>query len=145
MLKMISKTKIKENQNRVHSNIYQLLIDIQIAITNLQDWCSNWCISINSMKTSYMVFYDKKNKAPPVQIPITIDGNCLRKVSSQRVLGIIIDEEPSFTPQIENITKKSKQLYNRLTCFPDTSLNLAAQIYKSFIRSKLEYGATIWR
>ena len=45
-----------------------------------------------------MVFYDKKNKAPPVQIPITIDSNYLRNVSSQRVLGIIIDEELSFTP-----------------------------------------------
>ena len=58
------------------------------------------------MKISYMVFYDKKNKASPVQIPITIDGNYLRKVSSQRVLGVIIDEELYFTPHVENITKK---------------------------------------
>lgn len=55
-----------------------------------------------------MVFCDKKNKASPVQIPITIDGNYLRKVSSQRVLGVIIDEEPYFTPHVENITKKKQ-------------------------------------
>ena len=98
---------------RFQSNIYQLLIDIQVAIMNLQDWCSKWHISINSMKTNYMVFYDKKNKVPHVQIPITIDSNCLKKVSSQQVLGIIIDEEElSFTPYVENITKKSKQAYN---------------------------------
>ena len=91
---------------RVYSNIYQLLIDIQIAIINLQEWCSEWSISINSIKTNYTVFYDKSNNAFLVQIPIIIDGNCLRKVSSQRVLGIIIDGELSFTSHVENITKK---------------------------------------
>ena len=38
---------------RVHSNIYQLLIDIQIALMNLQDCCSKWYISINSVKTKW--------------------------------------------------------------------------------------------
>ena len=65
-----------------------------------------------------MVFCDKKNKTPPVQIPITLDGNCFRKVSLQRVLGYIIDDELSFTPHVENTTKKSKQTYNMLTRFP---------------------------
>ena len=38
---------------RVHSNIYQLLIDIQIALMNLQDCSSKWYISVNSMKTKW--------------------------------------------------------------------------------------------
>ena len=108
---------------RVHSNIYQLLIQIQIAIMSLQDWCSKWCISINSMKTNYMVFYDKKNKALPVHIPITIDGNCLSKVSLQWVLGIIIDEKISLTPHVEN--KKKANKHNQLTGFPDMCPDLA--------------------
>ena len=91
---------------------------------NLQHWCSKWCISINSMKTNFMVFYDKSKKAPPVQIPITIDGNCLRKVSSQRVLGIIMDEKLSFASHLENITKKISQAYNRLTRFTDMGPHL---------------------
>ena len=95
---------------RVHLNIYQLLIDIPIAIMNPLDWCLKWCISISSMKTNYMVFYDKKNKASPVQIPITVGGNCLKKVFSRRVLGIIIDEELSFAPHIVNITKKATSI-----------------------------------
>ena len=77
-----------------------------------------------------MVFYDKKNKAPTVQIPITSDGNCLKQVSSKRVLGIIIDEELSFTPHVKNIyNKKSKQAYNQLTCFPEIPPDLVVQIY----------------
>ena len=58
-----------------------------------------------------MVVYDKKNKAPPVQMPIAFDGNCLKIVSSQQVEGIIIDEELSFSPYVENVTQKSKQAY----------------------------------
>ena len=46
---------------RTHSNIYQLLIDTQMAIMNLLDWCSKWQISVNILKTTYMLFYDKKN------------------------------------------------------------------------------------
>ena len=101
---------------------------------NLQDWCSKWCISINSMKTNYMVFYDKSNKAPPVQIPITIDGNRLRNVSSQRVLGIIIDEELSFTSHLENINKKINQAYNRLTHFTGMGphLHSVSQYFETF-------------
>ena len=61
------------------------------------------------MKTSYMVLYYKKNKAQHVQIPITTNGNCVRKVSPQRVLGAIIDEELFFNPNIKNMTKKASK------------------------------------
>ena len=57
-----------------------LLTDIQIAILNLQNWCPEWCIPVNSMNITYRVFCDKKNKAPCGQIPVTIDCNCLKKV-----------------------------------------------------------------
>ena len=129
---------------RIHTNIFQVLLDIQMAIINLQNWCMKWRISINILKTTYMLFYNKKRTASPPSIPVTIDGVPLKKVAQQRVLGLIIDEDISFTPHIENITIKCKQAYNRLTLFPDIRPDLAVQLYKSFIRSKLEYGSIIW-
>ena len=36
----------------VQINILQAIFDMQIAISNLQTWCSKWCISINTMKTT---------------------------------------------------------------------------------------------
>ena len=47
---------------RTHKNYYQLLINIQLAIVNLQSWFYKWCISLNISKTNYMVFYNKKKK-----------------------------------------------------------------------------------
>ena len=68
---------------RVNGNIFQLLIDIQLAILNLQAWCYKWRISINAIKTTYMFFYDKKRLPAPPSIPLTIDGSPLKNVKCQ--------------------------------------------------------------
>ena len=121
---------------RVGTGFYHLLIQIKIAIINLQTLCLRWQISINISKTNYIIFYDKKKLPPPPSIPVTINGSSLIKVKAKRVLGIIID--------VEHITQKCKRAYNRLTLYPDLSPHLALQLYKAFIRSKLEFGCTVW-
>ena len=110
---------------------YSLIIQIQIAIINLQLWCTKWQIEINPTKTKYMVFYKKKKLLPPPSLPAVIDEVPVSKVSNKRVLGIIIDEDLSFTLHIEFIAKKCKQAYNRLTLFPSLNPYLALQLYKS--------------
>ena len=92
-----------------------------------------------------MVFYDKKKlPPPPPDIPVTIDKKPLTKVKEKRVLGVIIDENLSFTSYIEQITKKCKTAYNRLTLHPELLPHQALQLYKAYIRTKLEYGCIIW-
>ena len=90
-----------------------------------------------------MLFYDQRKKPNP-SILLTINRRSLNKVSSQRILGIIIDNNLSFSLHIANITNKCKRAYNRLTLFPDMQPDLAIQIFKSLIHSKLEYGSIIW-
>ena len=122
---------------------FYLLIQIQIAIINLQTWCLEWQISINISKTNYITFYDKKTLPPP-PIPVTINRSSLTKLKAKRVLGIIIDEDLTFTPHIEHITQKWKIAYNRLTLYSTLSSHLALELYKAFIRSKLEFSCTVW-
>ena len=43
---------------RTHKNYYQLLINIQLAIVNLQLWCCKWRISLNISKTNYMASHN---------------------------------------------------------------------------------------
>ena len=122
---------------------FYLLIQIQIAIINLQTWCLEWQISINISKTNYITFYDKKTLPPP-PIPVTINRSSLTKLKAKRVLGIIIDEDLTFTPHIEHITQKWKIAYNRLTLYSTLSSHLALELSKAFIRSKLEFSCTVW-
>ena len=97
-----------------------------------------------------MVFYDKEKLPPPPDIPATIDEMPLTKVKEKRVLGVIIDENLGFTSHIEQITKKKKKkkkcktAYNRLTLHPELLPHQALQLYKAYIRTKLEYGCIIW-
>ena len=98
-------------------SIMSLLTQIQIAIINLQSWCQKWQVEINPTKTKYMVFYNKKKLLPPPSLPVVIDEVPVSKVSNKRALGIIIDEDLSFTPHIELMMKKCKQAYNNLHYF----------------------------
>ena len=50
----------------------------------------------------------------------------------------------SYSVFIANITERWKRAYNRLTLFPKMRRDLAIQIFKSFIRTKLKYGSIIW-
>ena len=94
---------------RIGIDFYHLLIQIQIAIINLQTWCLNWQISINISKTNYIIFYDKKKLPPPASVRVTINGNSLMKFKAKRVLGIIINKDLTFTPYIEHCNENVKQ------------------------------------
>ena len=129
---------------RTHKNYFTLLVNIQLAIINLQIWCSKWQISLNISKTNYMIFYDKKKLPPPPNIQVIIDEMPLTRVKEKQILGIVIDEQLSFTPHVKLTTKKCRSAYNRLTLYPDLGANAAIQLYKVYIRSRLEYGCIIW-
>ena len=88
-------------------------------------------------------FLQQKYTSAPPSIPLTINSTTLKQVSFQQVLCIIIDEDLTFTTHIEYITSKCKKVCNRSTLFPDMQLDLAVQIFKLFIFSKLEYGNII--
>ena len=55
----------------------------------------------------------------------------------------MIDEDLTFNSHIEHITQKCKIAYNKLTLYPDLSPHFALQLYKTFIRSKLEFGCSV--
>ena len=98
----------------------------------------------NISKTNDIIFCDEKKLPPPPSILVTINRSSLLKVKAKRILGIIIDEDLTFTPHIEYITQKCKIAYNRLTLYSDLSPHLALQLYKAFIRSKLQFGCTVY-
>ena len=89
-------------------------------------------------------FLWQKKLPPPPDIPKTIDEKPLTKVKEKGVLGVIIEEDLSFTSHIEQIAKKCKTAYNRLTLHPELLSNQALQLHKAYIRTKLEYGCIIW-
>ena len=91
-----------------------------------------------------MIFYDKKKLLPPPDMQVTIDETPLTRLKEKQILGIVIDEQLSFTSHVELTTKKCRSVYNRLTLYPDLAPSVTLQLYKAYIRSRLEYGCIIW-
>ena len=80
-----------------------------------------------------------------VHPPVFLDNKPGQQVSSQKHLGLILDASLTFDEHIKAITFKVRntigllrKLNNRLPRSPLTS------IYKSFVRSLLDYGDVIF-
>ena len=85
-----------------------------------------------------------KRNYPPPDIQVTTNEMVLAGVKEKQILGNVIDEQLSFTPHVELTAKKYRSAYNRLTLYPDLAPNVALQLYKAYIRSRLEFGCIIW-
>ena len=62
--------------------------------------------SSKHIQNKLLGFLWQKKLLPPGDIPVTIDEKPLTKVKGKRVLGVIINENLSFTSNIEQIAKK---------------------------------------
>ena len=61
------------------------------------------------------------------------------------MLGVIIDEKLTFKDHIKHICMQARKSYSQLAAFPNLPLSTLKTLYKSFIRSKLEYCCSVWR
>ena len=95
-------------------------------------------------KQAQEVIFSRKLKKNP-HPPLMFNSNLVNKASSQRHLGIILDESLSFEEHSKIISvKTNKALY--LLCKLQNLLPRAVLItlYKSFIRPYLDYGDIIY-
>ena len=84
-----------------------------------------------------------KRNYPPPDIQLTTNETLLAGVKEKQIHGNVIDEQLSFTPHVELTAKKHRSAYNRLTLYQDLAPNAALQLYKAYIRSRLEFGCII--
>ena len=93
-------------------------------------------------KQAQEVIFSRKLKKTP-HPPLMFNSNLVNKASSQKHLGIILDESLSFEEHLKTISvKTNKTLYLlRKLLLPRAVL---ITLYKSFIRPYLDYGDIIY-
>ena len=119
------------------SSIQQTL---NVACTNISNWCSNWRMKINASKTKVMIF--SKRNTP--NININLDQQPLESVADKKILGIKIDNKLKFSQHFLDITSKAKRAANALTQLTNLNIKTCSNLYKMFCRSKLENGSIVW-
>lgn len=128
------------------SNIQDAHNKMQHCLNRITAWLDKWKFMLNPAKCSFQIFTKKKN-LPTVHLQIM--NQQIQQTEKQRVLGIIFDS-PKLTLK-HHITYLKDECSRRLNIMRalssnrwGASRNLLRRVYISFIRSKIEYGSTIY-
>lgn len=112
----------------------------------VESWATQWRMSFNPdvTKPPVEVIFSTKQLKPNHPLLI-FNGTPLHRADEHKHLGLILDSKLSFVSHTNELIKKGNKAVSVLKCIsryvPRRSLD---QIYKSFVRSKVEYGDVIF-
>ena len=87
----------------------------------------------------------KKNPKHEYYMKIENEKQKLETCTEEKDLGITFDENLRFDIHIDNITKKANQMLGIIKrTFSFINKEIFTKLYKSLVRSHLEYGNVIW-
>ena len=113
--------------------------DLRIVL----DWFKANKLTINMNKTSFMLFGNNRSYSYPNKI--TVDNDCIDRVHTTKLLGIVIDDKCTWLPQINNVIAKLNQgLFSLKSTKHLLPTHVKIKIYYSFIYSHLSYGIELW-
>jgi len=103
-------------------------------------------LHINASKSCYMQFKPTRIKGSQSQNhSVRIGNNTLEKVSTTKFLGVIIDEELSWVPHINDLSKRLKYHIGSIKRIKQNiPSTLHKSIYHTLFESHLHYGITVW-
>ena len=124
----------------IDSSSQQLQNDIDTIVNHV----SSLYVSLNASKFEFVQI--SLSRSPVDQIHLTIQGEILRRVSSYKYLGNVIDEKFSFEPHLKKSISKARQgigVMNRILrkC---ASVNILKQSIRSTVFPSLFYGIEVW-
>ena len=119
---------------------------INSELINISKWLSVNKLSMNTVKTKYMIFHLPQRHISKIpELNISINNVPLEKVSEFNFLGITIDETLSWKPHITKVCNKiarSIGVIKKLNKFlPESTL---VTLYNSLILPHILYGILVW-
>ena len=119
-------------------------INIQNYLSDLEIWCKKWKILLNPEKTKTINFYKRKKTKSKNSTKLQLYGKKLKSYNEIKFLGITFDQKLTFRKHVENISKeiqgKLHNIYKLKTKNYGPTPKTILHLYKTFVRSKFEYG-----
>ena len=113
---------------------------MQLIISNLETWCKQWGMALNTKKCSVMHFGRQNPKTDYI-----LDGQKLATLCTQKDLGVTISDDCLPQEQCALAAKKANQVLGQVnrsfSCF---TKDIMLKIFKVFVRPHLEYAAPAW-
>lgn len=131
---------------RLASTLEPALRDMQKALDGIEAYGKDWSLPISHAKSAVMIFSSKSVDRDVVRL--TINGQVIPVVRAFKVLGLTFDDRLSWKGHLERLSADCAHRLGLLRFLQRGSLGAERQplltLYKSLIRSRLEYGAQLF-
>ena len=144
------KTDLYADDTTLHENdksISNIKKKRQIALNNLQEWCKNNGMVINTTKTKIMLITTRQKPLhiTKEEIELTYNQQTLNHISEDKILGVQVDDHLFFSSHIDKTAKKITSNIWLLSRIKDyLNKEHRVQYYKSFIQPHIDYCNIVW-
>ena len=117
---------------------------LNAQLTRIYKWCNRWRVDINADKSQSVIFSKTAKKNTPV---VTVEWNGEEIPQSNEVvfLGVRLSKNLSWAPHVEWVrTRCSARIHAFARLAKRCSRVTMVTLYKSCVRSVLEYAAPAW-
>lgn len=125
-------------------SIHNIISKAQKDLDLLSEWLKYNLLTINTTKTSFMIFA-AKNKPIPEHLPLTINNDVIKRSNYEKYLGLWVDDKLTWKNHIDHVKTKVASvlgaIHKAAGCIPK---KIRYIIYNSLVKSHLEYLIEIW-
>ena len=120
--------------------------ELQHATEQLADWCTCNGMRLNTRKTKEMLLHFGKKSDLQAIRPISIDGACIERVTTFKLLGIYINCDLSWSSHIDYVVAKASKRIFVITQLIRAGVDKSdiVNVYSAIIRSVVEYACPVW-
>ena len=108
-------------------------------------WSKRNKLPINFDKTTYMLLRARKRLNGTDHLELNVGETSIKRVSKQKLLGIVIDENLFWTPQIDNlcsILSSKISLLKHISAY--VPQDVQKMFYQAYVLPLLDYGRNTW-
>ena len=111
---------------------------------DINEWTESKKMQLNQKKTKSLIFNFTKDKKFTTNI--SLKGEVVEIVDYAKLLGVIVSSDLKWEKNTNHIIKNANKMMKMLhiaSKFTRNQVHLE-NIYKTFVRSRLEYASTLW-
>jgi hypothetical protein len=118
----------------------------QVMLNDLSTWVKERKLAFNPKKCGYMVIDFSKDKSVSDNWVFNIDGVTIPRLTSVKLLGVVITPDLKWDSQIESMIEKasSKMFILQTLKRHEFQREELIKAYKCYIRPILEYANVVW-
>ena len=119
--------------------------DISADLLQIIYWSKRNKLPINFDKPTYMLLRARKRLNGTDHLELNVGEISIKQVSKQKLLGIVIDENLSWTPQIDNlcpILSSKISLLIQISAYVPQAVQ--KMFYQAYVLPILDYGSNTW-